>query len=128
MEKPQKSIAQTKFKKSYTLIKSNTFTGSITDQLVPFSGSGSAGLDLTNNSNSFSGTISNICVSDTAGQCATPTPSPAPQNRFNNIFGNATSSASASTTLSIIDIPNLDLFMGYLTFFSVVVFVVWIFK
>lgn len=104
-----------------------TGTGSVTDHSATFSGTGSQGIDITNNGNSFNGTISYLCVSDTLGACTPPAPASPSVNRFANIFGDATSTAS-STNLVIADIPNLDLFLGYAVFYSVVILCIWLLK
>jgi len=78
-------------------------------------------------SNSFNGTIGPVCVDDDNSSCGESHPAPIP-NRFNNLFGNATTTASSSQILAIVDIPNVDLFMGYMVFLSSASFLVWIFK
>lgn len=100
----------------------NFFTGSFTDQLVPFTlgGGPSGGLDIYNNANSFNGSFTYLCESDTAGQCVPP----APVNPDGGVdpcvasFGTTTSSVATSTgcTVQVIDYPMLDVFMGVVVF------------
>jgi len=64
-------------------------------------------------SDTFNGNVSEICISDTLGECASilpPTPHPAPFPNGSEVFPGQ----EASTTFAIVDNPNQDFFNGML--------------
>jgi len=88
--------------------------------------------ELGNNGGTFIGDISSLCLTDTPGACD-PVPPPPPtglfgRGAFDEIFGLATTSASASTTLSIVDNPVQDLFEGFVLFLLTMFGIIWFFK
>jgi hypothetical protein len=101
----------------------NTSTGSVTSELlVSDKVTGELYLNSTVGLSSpfFTGDISNICVTDTAGDCEPPPPPPAswePDGAF-----------QYSTTTQVIDNPAQDIFMGFVGFFFSMWFMIWLFR
>jgi len=97
----------------------NVVAGQTTETSLSGFTSGSTRLIFSANS-SFSGTITNICVTDTIGQCPAVVPSSSSATTTPQPFG-------TTTTYHVVDNPNQDLFNGFLTFFLsffVVLFIV----
>lgn len=112
----------------YTGAICNTYTalsaGDVVDAPITINSVGSLGLYLWGQTSTNPG-ISEICVTDTPGDCQEAPEAP-PASVFDDLFGSATS--SASSTISIVFDPNRDMFNLFFLFLSGFFGMYWLFS
>jgi len=87
------------------------FTTVLSDTSIANGGNSSAQFVIFDN-NSFQGTVGDICVSDTPGECVPTPPTPEP----------------VSTTTSSVDQTQQNLFNAYWSFLATMFFMVWLIR